>query len=99
MNNIIKKTLLATVASAGVMAAVCLTPGTAQAQVIYVGGVPDAYVATTEPVYYGGRAHYWYNGHWAYRDGGAWRYYQSEPGYFRDYRARYPQGHWHYGRR
>jgi hypothetical protein len=97
--NIIKTTLLSTVLSAGVAAAISLTPATANAQEIYVGGVPDAYIATTEPVYYNGRAHYWYNNHWAYRDGANWRYYGAEPAYFSSWRARYPAGRWHYGRR
>ncbi len=39
----------------------------------------DAYIATTEPVYYDGRATYWYGGNWYYRDGGGWRHYDREP--------------------
>jgi hypothetical protein len=40
---------------------------------------PDAYIATTEPVYFEGRATYWYGGQWYYRDGGRWNHYGSEP--------------------
>ena len=40
---------------------------------------PDAYVATTEPIYFEGRATYWYGGRWYYRDGGGWRHYDREP--------------------
>jgi hypothetical protein len=40
---------------------------------------PDSYIATTEPVYYDGRASYWYGGRWYYRDGGGWRHYDHEP--------------------
>ena len=40
---------------------------------------PDAYVATTEPVYYEGRPLYWYGGRWYYREGGRWAHYTREP--------------------
>ncbi len=41
---------------------------------------PDAYIATTEPVYYGGFATYWYGDRWYYRDGGGrWSHYDREP--------------------
>ena len=40
---------------------------------------PDAYIATTEPVYFEGRAAYWYGGRWYYRDGGRWGHYDREP--------------------
>jgi hypothetical protein len=40
---------------------------------------PDAYIATTEPVYFEGRATYWYGGRWYYRDGGRWSHYDREP--------------------
>jgi hypothetical protein len=39
----------------------------------------DAYIATTEPVYFDGRATYWYGGRWNYRDGGRWNHYDREP--------------------
>jgi hypothetical protein len=40
---------------------------------------PDAYIATTEPVYFGGYASYWYGGRWYYRNGGRWNHYDREP--------------------
>ncbi len=40
---------------------------------------PDAYIATTEPVYYEGNASYWYGGRWYYRNGGRWNHYGREP--------------------
>jgi hypothetical protein len=39
----------------------------------------DGYVATTDPVYYGGRANYLYNNRWYYRDGARWGRYNREP--------------------
>ncbi len=49
---------------------------------------PDAYIATATPVYFEGRAAYWYGDRWYYRDGGHWRNYHSEPAYLHSYRAR-----------
>jgi hypothetical protein len=40
---------------------------------------PDAYIGTTEPIYFEGRANYWYGGHWYYRNGGGWNHYDREP--------------------
>ena len=40
---------------------------------------PDAYIATTEPVYFDGHASYWYGNRWYYRDGGGWNHYDREP--------------------
>jgi hypothetical protein len=45
----------------------------------YDGYPPDAYIATTEPVYFEGHASYWYGGRWYYRDGGRWGHYDREP--------------------
>jgi hypothetical protein len=71
-----------------------LSAAPARAQVdIELGGPSDAYIATTAPVYYGGRASYWYGNHWYYRDGGAWRYYHQEPAFFRNYRGGYRGGY------
>jgi hypothetical protein len=49
--------------------------------------VPAPYVATTEPVYYGGHAAYWYNNGWRYREGGRWNSYRTEPAGLRQYRG------------
>ena len=46
----------------------------------------DAYVATSEPVYYEVRASYWCGGVWYYRDGLAWGHYNGEPPFL--YQAR-----------
>ncbi len=52
----------------------------ADAPVAYAGDAPpDAYIATTEPVYFEGHAAYWYGDHWYYRNGSAWRRYDREP--------------------
>ena len=40
---------------------------------------PDAYVATTEPLYWEGNAYYWYGGRWYYRQGDHWNHYDREP--------------------
>jgi hypothetical protein len=50
----------------------------------YYGGYyddypPDAYIATTAPVYYDGYPTYWYHGRWFYRNGGGWAHYDHEP--------------------
>jgi len=47
---------------------------------------PDAYIATTAPVYYDGNPTYWYGGRWYYRDGGRWNHYDREPGGLRERR-------------
>lgn len=48
---------------------------------------PPEYVATTQPVYYGGRASYYYGNAWRYRESGRWNTYRSEPGGLRQYRS------------
>jgi hypothetical protein len=88
-------TFLKTVSAVGALGAVCLASGHASAQYVYP---PAEYIATTEPVYYEGRAAYWYGDRWYYRTGNGWDYYRGEPGYLRDYRGRY-YGHGYYGRR
>ena len=40
---------------------------------------PDAYIATTDPVYFDGHAAYWYGNRWYYRDGARWSHYDREP--------------------
>jgi hypothetical protein len=95
MNHLIKKALVTVALSLGFAAGnSAIAPTAAHAQEYYNGEVPAYYVASTEPVYYNGYAHYWYNNHWYYRDGARWRYYGAEPAYFRDYRGRYPRGHY-----
>jgi hypothetical protein len=67
-----------------------LVASPAQAQIDIELGPPGAYIATTTPVYYGGRANYWYGNRWYYRDGSSWRYYHRAPAYFNGYRGRAP---------
>lgn len=54
--------------------------------------LPAGYVATTEPVYYGGRGAYYYNNAWRYREGGRWGAYRTEPAGLRQYRSNYAVG-------
>jgi hypothetical protein len=59
---------------------------------------PYPYVASYEPVYYNGYAHYWYRDRWYYRDrAGAWRWYEHEPEYLRGHRGEWERHHhgWH----
>jgi len=48
----------------------------------------DAYIATAVPVYYEGRATYFYGNHWYYRNGGRWAVYGAEPAYLAARRGR-----------
>jgi hypothetical protein len=50
-------------------------------------GPPPAYIASYEPIYYNGFAHYLYRDHWYYRDHAAWRGYDREPGFLHDRRG------------
>ena len=76
----------------------CLRAAPAQAQIQIVIGPPAVFRATATPVYFEGRATYWYGGRWYYRDGGNWGYYDNEPAHLRGYREhREPVRHF-YGR-
>ena len=66
---------------------------TAEAQ----DGPPVTYVASYEPVYYNGFAHYFYHNRWWYRDHGAWRGYDREPVFLHDRRGEWAH-HWHHWR-
>jgi hypothetical protein len=84
---------LGVIAAAGLVAALCSAGCAVEAEypVAGYGDYPsDAYIATTEPVYFEGRPAYWYGGHWYYRDGGRWRYYAREPHGLYERRARGP---------
>jgi hypothetical protein len=37
------------------------------------------YIASYQPIYYNGYAHYYYNNHWYYRDAVGWHGYATEP--------------------
>ena len=86
-------------ASLSIVAGVGLfAPRDASAQEVVV--YPDAaYVASAEPVYYNGSAHYWYRDRWYYRNGDGWAWYRGgEPAYLHDYRFhRWPGGVYHPG--
>jgi hypothetical protein len=56
------------------------------------GYPPDAYLATTDPFYWGGRANYWYGGRWNYREGGRWGHYDHEPAGLYQQRMHGPAG-------
>jgi len=90
-------TLTKVLASVGLFAAVSLaapSDASAQAVVVYPD---DAYIASAEPVYYNGAAHYWYCDRWYYRNGGQWAWYHDgEPRWLHDYRYRaWPGGVYH----
>jgi|HubBroStandDraft_6_1064221.scaffolds.fasta_scaffold1059647_1 hypothetical protein len=86
-------------ASLGVVAGMglCASPQAAAQEVVV--SPDDAYIATAEPVYYNGAAHYWYRDRWYYRNGRSWAWYHGgEPGYLHDYRFRaWPGGVYHPG--
>lgn len=74
----------------GIAIAIAVASSTeARAQIVVSIAPPAAYIATSQPEYFGGRAVYWYNNSWYYRDHGRWSYYRREPVYLRDRRA-----HW-----
>jgi hypothetical protein len=81
------KTIAKLVLSVAVpLAAVAAYAAPAEAQVVYT--YPSAaYVASYQPVYYNGYAHYYYNNSWYYRDHGGWHGYATEPGYLHGYRG------------
>ena len=62
------------------------------------GPPPAAYVASYRPVYYNGMPHYWYGGHWFYRQGGAWRWYEHEPAGLVRARVGWAGNHYHWRR-
>src|SRR5678810_1215182 len=53
----------------------------ARAQIVVTFAPPAAYIATSQPEYFGGRPVYWYNNAWYYRDHNRWYYYRHEPVY------------------
>jgi hypothetical protein len=57
---------------------------------------PSWFIGTATPYYYQGRASYWYENRWYYRDGRHWRYYEREP---YELSKHHGHSHRHYGRR
>jgi hypothetical protein len=88
--------LVACAAAPVIALAVYSTEATAQTVVVEPTA---AYVASYEPMYYNGMAHYWYRDRWFYRDHGAWRWYEHgrEPGYLHDHFGEWGH-HWHHWR-
>jgi hypothetical protein len=91
-----KRTLVSTL---GVLCVAAITSCVA----VPVGGEmdvypPDAYIATATPMYFEGRAAYWYGGRWCYRDGGGWHAWREEPGHLREARVRAEPARQYYGR-
>jgi hypothetical protein len=83
-------------AAAAPLLAIATDSSSARAQAVVVYPT-SAYVAAYEPVYYNGFAHYWYRDRWFYRDHGAWRWYDHEPGFLHDRRGEWGH-HWHHWR-
>ncbi len=52
------------------------------------GYPPDAYIATTTPLYYQGYPTYWYGGRWYRREPLGWRAYRTEPNFLYERRVR-----------
>ncbi len=78
-------------------AAIAGHPSEAAAEVVVYP--PSAYIASYEPFYYNGMAHYWYRDRWYYRDHGAWKWYEHgrEPGFLRDHYGEWGR-HYHHWR-
>jgi hypothetical protein len=77
------------------LAAIALYSLEAKAQVVVAVGPPSAYVASYEPIYYNGFAHYWWRDHWYYRDHGSWHWWDREPAFLHDHRGEWDH-HWHH---
>jgi hypothetical protein len=84
MRTLVSMTKAAVVAGA-LMMGVTSTPAQAQVEISLVP--PVWFRATARPVFHEGRATYWYNNRWYYRNGNDWDYYREEPVYLRDYRG------------
>jgi hypothetical protein len=93
-----KRSIALVVASAVLpLLAVVAVDREAKAQIVVSVGPPVAYIASYEPVYYNGFAHYWYHDHWYYRDHGGWHMWDHEPGFLHDRRGEWAH-HWHHWR-
>jgi hypothetical protein len=82
-----KRSILWLAAAAAPLALLVAPSHDAKAQVVVQVGPPSFYVASYEPMYYNGFAHYWWRDHWYYRDHGAWRWWEHEPGFLHDHRG------------
>jgi len=85
---------------AAVAVATAVLAGTAsEATAEHVILPPAAYVASYEPFYVNGMAHYWYRDRWFYRDHGVWKWYGPglEPAFLREHYGEWAH-HWHHWR-
>lgn len=85
MTRIISNILKIAVCLALVSGGLYSVPAAAQVIVMDEGPPPD-FIATTQPVYFEGRAAYWWNNRWWFRDGPRWGWYHEEPAFLRDHR-------------
>jgi hypothetical protein len=62
---------------------------------------PPVFVASAAPVYYEGRAAYWYGNRWVWRDHYGWHAYDREPVFLHEHRMHpvYVHPYRHYERR
>jgi hypothetical protein len=86
--------------AAGALAASVLVGAPAEAQQVVWTTPPVEYITITEPVYYQNHPHYWYQGHWYWRDEhGGWNHYDHEPDWLIQrrpvYVPHYYWGGWH----
>jgi hypothetical protein len=91
------RTIACITASAALLLSVVVYSRDSLAQTVVVEGPPTSYVASYEPIYYNGWAHYWWHDHWYYRDHGAWHWWDKEPGFLHDHRGEWAH-HWHHWR-
>ena len=87
------RSILCLAACAAIPLAVAMYSTDAQAQ----PWPPVTYIASYEPIYYNGFAHYLWHDHWYYRDHGGWRGYATEPGFLHDHRGEWAH-RWHHWR-
>jgi hypothetical protein len=91
------RTIACITASTALLLSVVVYSRDSGAQTVVVEGPPSAYVASYEPIYYNGWAHYWWRDHWYYRDHGAWHWWDKEPAFLHDHRGEWAH-HWHHWR-
>lgn len=91
------RTIAYLVASAALSVAILAYSRESRAQTVVVTGPPSEYVASYEPVYYNGSAHYFWHRYWHYRDHGIWHRWDREPAFLHDHRGEWAH-HWHHWR-
>jgi hypothetical protein len=81
------RTIAWLIASAALPLAIVGYSTESRAQTVVVAGPPSEYVASYEPVYYNGSAHYLWHDHWHYRDHRAWHRWDHEPAFLHEHRG------------